>query len=138
MKLADTQDLGSCAFGRVGSSPTFRTESDARVVLDEHWHEVPDGIAVEGGVGLAHHIDDSVLRNVRESHGETIGYLLDRPFLVGSVHAPSIAGTDGLGKTPIRPRLPRRKPLPDRAAENYRRRIATRVTSTALTRGSRR
>ena len=25
VKLADTQDLGSCALGRVGSSPTFRT-----------------------------------------------------------------------------------------------------------------
>ncbi|CDK01281.1 hypothetical protein MIC448_530061 [Microbacterium sp. C448] len=25
VELADTQDLGSCAFGRVGSSPTFRT-----------------------------------------------------------------------------------------------------------------
>src|SRR6218665_194933 len=26
VKLADTQDLGSCAFGRAGSSPAFRTE----------------------------------------------------------------------------------------------------------------
>jgi hypothetical protein len=26
VKLADTQDLGSCAFGRGGSSPPFRTK----------------------------------------------------------------------------------------------------------------
>lgn len=29
VKLADTQDLGSCAFGREGSSPFFRTHSGA-------------------------------------------------------------------------------------------------------------
>ena len=34
VKLADTQDLGSCAFGREGSSPFFRTHAMSRDTVD--------------------------------------------------------------------------------------------------------
>ncbi len=56
VKSADTQDLGSCAFGRVGSSPTFRTRG-----IQEHFAATPRrrarGRQIRGGparLGLEH------------------------------------------------------------------------------------
>ena len=39
MELADMQDLGSCAAGRVGSSPTFRIVKKNKKIVD-YWEKL--------------------------------------------------------------------------------------------------
>lgn len=41
VKLADTQDLGSCAFGRGGSTPPFRTSYSANNTIDRAITAIP-------------------------------------------------------------------------------------------------
>jgi hypothetical protein len=45
VKLADTQDLGSCAFGRVGSSPTFRTEVTRKYLASVVFYKTVVGLS---------------------------------------------------------------------------------------------